>query len=102
MASSVMELGNRLEEGVGRLIEALGELRTQNVRQAAEIARLRAELEISHEETRAARRELESCKAGMALRSAEASTGGNGADEAQRYISQLVRGIDECIALLKQ
>lgn len=96
MASSVIELSNRLEEGVGRLIEALGELRVRNARLAAEVARLRAELEASHEETREVRRELESCRVGLALRSADAS------GEAQRYISQLVRGIDECIALLKQ
>lgn len=102
MASSVIELGNRLEDGVGRLIEALGELKVQNARLAAEVARLRAELEASHEETREARRELESCRAGLALRRTDDSSDAGASGEAQRYISQLVRGIDECIALLKQ
>lgn len=102
MASSVIELSNKLEEGVGRLIEALGELRVQNARLAAEVARLRAELEASHEETREVRRELESCRVGLALRRADASLVVDASGEAQRYISQLVRGIDECIALLKQ
>lgn len=102
MASSVIELGNKLEEGVGRLIEALGQLKAHNARLAAEVARLRAELEASHEETMEARRELESCKVGLALRLADASSDADASGEAQRYIGQLVRGIDECIALLKQ
>lgn len=102
MTDGFAELSNRLDEGVGRLISKIEELKSLNTKQSAEIKRLTDELEESRKEAEASRRELECCKVGMLIKEKTSIDGSTDYDQVKKQISQLVRGIDECIALLKQ
>ncbi len=102
MTESSAALCSRLEGDVDRLIAKLNDLKADNARLAAEVSRLRGELEFCQAEAMDSRKELECCKLGLALRGADYAESGYTPDEAKRRISQMVRGIDECIALLKQ
>ncbi|MCI5777177.1 MAG: hypothetical protein MR215_06085 [Bacteroidales bacterium] len=87
---------------MNRLIGRVVELKAENSKLQAEVSRLTAELEACRSEVQESHRELECCRLGMALRGSVGVNGVPTADEAKRQIDLLVRGIDECIALLKQ
>ncbi len=102
MDDSFDELSSRLDDGVNRLIAKVNDLRVMNQKQSEQIDSLSRQLEEARRDADTYRDELDSCRLAMALGDGSARGHSYTTDEAKKQISHLVRGIDECIALLKQ
>lgn len=102
MSTGSIELGNELENKVLALIGKVNELKDANAKLESRIANLESELDIARSQTAESRRELDTCKLGLALRGSRLMSTAMSSDEAKRRINLMVREIDKCIALLKQ
>lgn len=102
MSTGSIELGNELENKVLALIAKVNELKDANAKLESRIANLESELDIARSQTAESRRELDTCKLGLALRGSRLMSTAMSSDEAKRRINLMVREIDKCIALLKQ
>ena len=102
MSTGSIELGNELENKVLALIAKVNELKDANAKLESRIANLESELNIARSQAAESRRELDTCKLGLALRGSRLMSTAMSSDEAKRRINLMVREIDKCIALLKQ
>lgn len=102
MSTGSIELGNELENKVLALIAKVNELKDANAKLESCIANLESELDIARSQAAESRRELDTCKLGLALRGSRLMSTAMSSDEAKRRINLMVREIDKCIALLKQ
>ena len=102
MSTGSIELGNELENKVLALIGKVNELKDGNAKLESRIANLESELDIARSQAAESRRELDTCKLGLALRGSRLMSTAMSSDEAKRRINLMVREIDKCIALLKQ
>lgn len=102
MSTGSIELGNELENKVLALIGKVNELKDANAKLESRIANLEGELDIARSQAAESRRELDTCKLGLALRGSRLMSTAMSSDEAKRRINLMVREIDKCIALLKQ
>lgn len=102
MSTGSIELGNELENKVLALIAKVNELKDANAKLESRIANLESELDIARSQAAESRRELDTCKLGLALRGSRLMSTAMSSDEAKRRINLMVREIDKCIALLKQ
>ena len=102
MTEGFANLGNKLDDNVNKLIAKLNELKDINAKQSEEINRLNAELDFCKAQVIKSQRDLECCKTALALKANDNAQHAATTDDARQQINQLVRGIDECIALLKQ
>ena len=102
MSTGSIELGNELENKVLALIAKVNELKDANAKLESRIANLESELDIARSQAAESRRELDTCKLGLALRGSRLMSTAMSSDEAKRRINLMVRDIDKCIALLKQ
>lgn len=102
MSTGSIELGNELENKVLALIAKVNELKDANAKLESRIANLESELDIARSQVAESRRELDTCKLGLALRGSRLMSTAMSSDEAKRRINLMVREIDKCIALLKQ
>lgn len=102
MTDSSDELSSRLDDGVNRLIAKVNDLKALNLKQSEQIDSLKHQLDEARRDADTYRDELDSCQLAIALGDGSAKDHSHTTDEAKKQISHLVRGIDECIALLKQ
>ena len=102
MSTGSIELGNELENKVLALIGKVNELKDANAKLESRIANFESELDIARSQAAESRRELDTCKLGLALRGSRLMSTAMSSDEAKRRINLMVREIDKCIALLKQ
>ncbi len=102
MASGNIELKDKLEDVINRLIFKANNLKLQVNRLQKQNRSMQEELEHKDIEISDLKRQLECSRLGLALRGGAAGESAYTPEEAKKKISRIVREIDECIALLKE
>ncbi len=102
MASGNIELKDKLEDVVNRLIFKADNLKLQVNRLQKQNSYMQEELSRKDDEIADLKRQLECSRLGLALRGSAAEETAYTPEEAKKKISRIVREIDECIALLKE
>lgn len=91
-----------MKDAVKRLINKSIELKSQVSKLREENEELKSKLQSKEEEITVLKQQLESYELGLALRGASPVVTSYSREEAKKKIGQMVREINECIALLKQ
>lgn len=102
MASGNIELKDKLEDVINRLIFKANNLKLQVNKLQKQNSDMQNELSQKDEEIENLKRQLECSRLGLALRGTAAGDAAYTPEEAKKKISRIVREIDECIALLKE
>lgn len=98
MPGNKAELGEQLERNVGRLLGRVNDLTVERDELRLQLQRQKQLTERVRADAAKTRRELEASH----LANAIAAAGPEASQEARKRVNQLVREIDQCIALLKQ